>query len=104
MKSVEIHREQLSAILEVGRRRNVTVQVLPFSGAALAASTSAFCAFSFDTEPTVEAVALENLRGTSVLEGTEDLTAYSNAFDQLRSAALAPEASMELIRSVLRSI
>ncbi|UUU23898.1 helix-turn-helix domain-containing protein [Streptomyces sp. DSM 40750] len=104
LMGVEIHREQLSAILEVGKRKNVTVQVLPFSAGALAASTSAFCAFSFDADPTVEAVTLENLRGTSVLEGAEDLTAYSNAFDQLRSAALAPDASAKLIRSVLRSI
>lgn len=101
--SAEAHRQQLSAILEVGKRKNVTVQVLPFSAGALAALTSAFSTFSFDSEPTVEAVTLENLRGTSVLEGSEDLTAYANAFDQLRSAALAPEASARLIRRVLRS-
>ncbi len=101
--SVEIHRGQLSAILEVGKRKNVTVQVLPFSAGLLAASTSAFSSFSFDAEPTVEAVTLENLRGTSVLEGPEDLAAYANTFDLLRSSALAPEASAKLIRSALRT-
>ncbi|MCX4454950.1 helix-turn-helix domain-containing protein [Streptomyces sp. NBC_01340] len=100
--SIEIHREQLSAILEVGKRRHVTVQVLPFTAGA-AGATSAFSSFSFDSEPTVEAVTLENLRGTSVLEGTEDLAAYANAFDLLRSSALTPEASVRLIRRVLRS-
>ncbi|MFE7646201.1 helix-turn-helix domain-containing protein [Streptomyces phaeoluteigriseus] len=99
--SVEIHRQQLSAILEAGERRNVTVQVLPFSVGALAATTSAFSSFSFDTEPVVEAVTLENLRGTSVLEAPEDLTAYANMFDLLRSAALAPDVSARLIREVL---
>jgi transcriptional regulator with XRE-family HTH domain len=101
--NIEVHRAQLSAILEAGKRKNVTVQVLPFSAGALAALTSAFSTFSFDAEPTVEAVTLENLRGTSVLEGLEDLTAYANAFDELRSAALAPEASARLIRRVLRT-
>jgi hypothetical protein len=101
--SAEIHREQLAAILEVGKRKNITVQVLPFSAGVLAASTSAFSSFSFDSEPTVEAVTLENLRGTSVLEAPEDLGAYSNAYDLLRSAALAPDASARLIRGVLRS-
>ncbi|MFI1731429.1 helix-turn-helix domain-containing protein [Streptomyces acidicola] len=101
--SVEIHREQLAAILEVAKRKNVTVQVLPFSAGALAASTSAFSSFSFDAEPTVEAVTMENLRGTSVLEAPEDLAAYGNAFDLLRSAALAPDASIKLIRDTLRS-
>jgi transcriptional regulator with XRE-family HTH domain len=102
--SAGVHRDQLSAILEIGKRKNVTLQVLPFSAGALAALTSAFSTFSFDAQPTVEAVTLENLRGTSVLEGPEDLTAYANAYDLLRSAALAPEASAKLIRGVLRTI
>ncbi|MEU5363290.1 helix-turn-helix transcriptional regulator [Streptomyces sp. NPDC005925] len=102
--SVEIHREQLSAILEVGKRRNVTVQVLPFSAGFLAGYSCAFSSFSFDEELTVEAVAMDNLRGTSVLEGAEDLAAYAHAFDQLRSSAMTPDASEKLIRGVLRSL
>jgi hypothetical protein len=102
--SVGIHREQLSAILEAGKRKNVTVQVLPFSAGVLAGYSSAFYSFSFDEEPTVEAVAMDNLRGTSVLEGAEDLAAYANAYDLLRSSALAPDASAKLIRGELRSL
>ncbi|MFC8305751.1 helix-turn-helix transcriptional regulator [Streptomyces olivaceus] len=101
--SADVHREQLSAILEVGDRKNVAVQVLPFSVGALATVTSAFSTFSFDSDPVVEAVALENLRGTSVLEGPEDLAAYANMYDLLRSSALAPDASAKLIRDILRS-
>ncbi|SFO07433.1 Helix-turn-helix domain-containing protein [Streptomyces sp. cf124] len=95
---VGIHQEQLANILEVGRRRNVTVQVLPLSAGTLAGEISAFASFSFDAEPVVEAVTLENLRGTSILEAPEDLAAYTLAFDQLRSAALAPDASAQLIQ------
>lgn len=76
---VGIHREQLAAIVEVGKRKNVTVQVLPFSAGVLAGVIPAFSSFSFDEELTVEAVTLENLRGTSVLEGSKDLVAYANA-------------------------
>ncbi|MFF3503690.1 helix-turn-helix domain-containing protein [Streptomyces sp. NPDC003247] len=101
---VGIHREQLAAILEIGKRKNVTVQVLPFSAGVLGAVTSAFSTFSFDSEPTVEAVTLENLRGASVLEDGEDLTAYANMYDLLRSSALAPDASAQLIRGVLRTL
>ncbi|MFF9673823.1 helix-turn-helix domain-containing protein [Streptomyces eurythermus] len=104
LMNAEVHREQLAAILEIGKRKNVTVQVLPFSAGALAGYSAPFYSFSFDEEPTVEAVAMDNLRGTSVLEGPEDLAAYANAFDLLRSAALAPEASAKLIRGILRSL
>ncbi|GHE00250.1 transcriptional regulator [Streptomyces alanosinicus] len=102
--SVDIHRAQLASILDVAKRKNVTVQVLPFSAGALAVTTAGFSSFSFDSEPTVEAVAIENLRGTSVLEAPEDLAAYGNMFDVLRSAALAPDASAKRIRDILRSI
>ncbi|MEU0738275.1 helix-turn-helix transcriptional regulator [Streptomyces sp. NPDC006134] len=102
--SAEVHREQLSAILAVGKRKNVTVQVLPFSVGALATVTSAFSTFSFDSEPAVQAVALENLRGTSVLEDPDDLVAYANMYDLLRSSALAPDASAKLIRNALLNI
>ncbi|MEV7089772.1 helix-turn-helix transcriptional regulator [Streptomyces sp. NPDC093085] len=101
--SADAHQEQLAHVLEVGKRKNVTVQVLPFTSGLKAGVTSAFASFSFDSEPTVEAVTLDNLRGTSILEAVDDLTAYTNAFDQLRSAALTPEASARLLRGVLRS-
>lgn len=100
---VGIFQEQLAHILEVSKRQNVTLQVLPISAGVKATMPSAFSCFSFDPEPVVEAVTLDNLRGSSILEATEDLTAYSLAFDQLRSAALAPEASRRLIRRILRS-
>ncbi|MFE1798514.1 helix-turn-helix domain-containing protein [Streptomyces sp. NPDC059517] len=102
--SLEVHQQQLSAVLAVAKRKNVTVQVLPFNMGALATVTSAFSTFSFDTEPAVQAVALENLRGASVLEDPEDLAAYANMYDLLRSSALAPDASAKLIRGVLRSL
>ncbi|MBD9703526.1 helix-turn-helix domain-containing protein [Streptomyces sp. ID01-12c] len=98
----ESHREQLERILEVGQRKNVTIQVLPVSAGTLAGEISAFASFSFDIEPVVEAVTLDNLRGTSILEAPEDLAAYTLAFDQLRSAALAPDASAQLIRHALQ--
>ncbi len=102
--SLEVHQQQLSALLAVGKRKNVIVQVLPFSMGALATVTSAFSTFSFDTEPAVQAVALENLRGASVLEDPEDLAAYANMYDVLRSSALAPDTSAKLIRGILRSL
>ncbi|MDQ0933590.1 helix-turn-helix domain-containing protein [Streptomyces turgidiscabies] len=102
--STGIHHEQLSHILEVGRRQNVTIQVLPQGAGTLAGAISVFSSFGFGTEPIVEAVTLDNLRGASVLEGQEDLAAYANAFDQLRSSALAPGQSEKLIRDNLRKI
>ncbi|MFI0721663.1 helix-turn-helix domain-containing protein [Streptomyces sp. NPDC021224] len=98
----EIHVRQLAHILAVLERQNVTLQVLPFAAGILAGTTSAFSSFSFDDEPIVEAVTMENVRGTSVLEAPADLAAYTNVFDQLRSAALSPDDSAQFLRSALR--
>ncbi|KPI01169.1 hypothetical protein OK074_5579 [Actinobacteria bacterium OK074] len=98
----EVHRGQLERLLEMGARRNITIQVLPISAGVRVGMTSAFTTFAFGDNPSIEAVVLDNLRGASILEAEEDLTAYANAFDQLRSAALAPDASAKLIRGALR--
>ncbi|MFD7332275.1 helix-turn-helix domain-containing protein [Streptomyces sp. NPDC059872] len=99
----DVHREQLEHLLTAGKRGNVSLQVLPLSAGVKAGITYPFSSFSFDSQPTVEAVAIDNLRGASILEATDDLTAYARAFDQLRSDALSPDASARLIRRVLRS-
>lgn len=99
----DVHLEQLKRLLEVGKRQNVSIQVLPLSAGVKAGMTYPFSSFSFDGQPNVEAVAIDNLRGASILEGADDLAAYAHAFDQLRSAALAPDVSARLIRRALRS-
>ncbi|MGX9891362.1 helix-turn-helix domain-containing protein [Streptomyces sp. NPDC002276] len=104
VNDAEIHRGQLSALLEAGKRTNVTLQVLPFSaGALVAAGTPAFVAFSFDSEPTFEAVTMDDLMSTSVLESPQDLAVYASAYDRLRSSALTSEESAKLIRSALQA-
>ncbi|MGW6604958.1 helix-turn-helix domain-containing protein [Streptomyces sp. NPDC055036] len=98
-----VHREQLENLLKAGKRSNVSIQVLPVSAGVKAGISYPFSSFSFDSQPTVEAVAIDNLRGSSILEAMDDLTAYASAFDRLRSEALSPDASAQLIRRVLRS-
>lgn len=100
--SMEVHREQLSALLDVGRRENVEVRILPFSAAVLA-GTAAFASFSFDSEPITEAVTVEHLGGTLVLEEADDVAPYAHTFDVLRSRAMTADESARTIWSALRS-
>ncbi|CAL9537512.1 hypothetical protein SUDANB145_04151 [Streptomyces sp. enrichment culture] len=99
-----VHREQLSAFLEVARRTNVTLQVLPFSSGTLAAGTSAFAAFSFESESVIEVVTMDDLMCTTIREDPDDLAVHATTFDLLQSAALSPEESAELIQRTLRTI
>jgi transcriptional regulator with XRE-family HTH domain len=102
LSSVDVHREQLSALLEAGQRENVTVRVLPFNAAMIAGSAS-FASFGFGSEPAVEAVTVEHLGGTLVLEGPDDVVDYARILDTLRSVAMTPDESARFIRTTLRS-
>ncbi|MFJ3497583.1 helix-turn-helix domain-containing protein [Streptomyces sp. NPDC086091] len=104
LTTVETHRDQLAAILEFGARENITVQVLPFSAGALVAASSGFTSFSFDSEELVEAVTMDDLMSTPVLDSPQDLAVYTRAFDLLRAAALSHEESMKLVNETLKSL
>ncbi|MFI6863214.1 helix-turn-helix domain-containing protein [Streptomyces sp. NPDC050421] len=92
---------QWARLIEAGHRQNVTVQVLPESASMAAGMSGAFVAFSFGAEPNVEAVTVRNVANTTVVESVEDLSTYINVFDQLRSAAMSPEASVKRIRQLI---
>ncbi|MET9884925.1 Scr1 family TA system antitoxin-like transcriptional regulator [Streptomyces sp. NPDC006430] len=92
-----------SRLLEAGERYNVTVQMLPASASRAAGVAGPFVSFSFGDEPTVEAVALENLANTSVIEAPDDLALYVHVFDRLRSTALSPEETADRIRQLLKN-
>ncbi|WSF34530.1 DUF5753 domain-containing protein [Streptomyces sp. NBC_01351] len=94
---------QWSRLLEAGERYNVTVQMLPASASRAAGVAGPFVSFSFSDEPTVEAVAVENLPNTSVIEAPCDLAPYVHVFDRLRSTALSPEETADRIRQLLKS-
>ena len=94
----DIHKAQLDHLLSMSEHQNVTVQVLPAKAIAIAGLASPFSAFSFGLEPGIEAVTVSNLTNTTVLEEAEELSAYSLAFERLRSDALSTDESTALIR------
>ncbi|CAL9307033.1 helix-turn-helix domain-containing protein [Streptomyces sp. SudanB182_2057] len=104
LSTIETHREQLRALLEAGERENVTVRVLPFSAGSLVAAANAFAAFSFDSESAIEAVTMDDLMSTSIVESPADLAVYAGSFDLLCSSALTPEESAKLILNKLQAI
>ncbi|MCX5391225.1 helix-turn-helix transcriptional regulator [Streptomyces sp. NPDC006482] len=95
---------QLRRLLDAGQRQNVTVQILPAAASKAAGMSGAFVAFSFGIEPNVEAVAVRTAANTTVVEAPEDLAAYVNVFDLLRSAAMSAEESAERIRQTLGGV
>lgn len=99
--SDEVQRGQLSRLLELMDRPNISVQVLPLEAGDKASMSGSFVTFSFGRERSVSTVFVENLTSSQYLERDQELRGYTLVFDALRSAALSPDASAARIRQRL---
>jgi transcriptional regulator with XRE-family HTH domain len=94
----DVMRSQLKHLAEMGRARNVTVQILPFSGGAYAGMAGSFAILKFQGAPSV--VYAEAMAG-DIYQEAGDVQRYHDVFESLRAAALSPFESVKLIESVV---
>jgi len=86
------------------QRARASLRVLPFAaGAHAAAGSGSMTLLRFAETPDIGVVHLAALSGGVSLDGREEVARYLRAFAQLRSAALSPSRSAQLIRVVARS-
>ena len=96
----DVMRSQLRRLVDLAERANITLQVLPFTTAALVHPVSPFTILEFpeSADPTV--VYLEHLTGSLFLEREDEVRRYTVIFDHLRAEALGTSQSVELIARV----
>ncbi|MFI0937838.1 helix-turn-helix domain-containing protein [Streptomyces sp. NPDC021020] len=104
MPDVEAHRAQLRHLRDAAGRQNISLQVLPMDEWQAARACQHFVMFSFGPEPAAEAVSLDTLSSSVILEGPEDLARYARAFEALRSAALTPTQTLSFLDHALKNI
>jgi hypothetical protein len=93
----EVMKSQLDHLAVTAELANVTLQVLPFQAGAHPAMEAAFTLLSFGNLGEPDLVYIEHPWGASHVEKVEDVAEARLAFDRLRSEALSPTASVELI-------
>jgi transcriptional regulator with XRE-family HTH domain len=91
---IETTREQLKRLVEIARLPFVHIQVLPIATAEIAGCTGPFTVFDF----------AEGRRVGRLIDQREELSEVSLAYDQLRAAALSPEASIGMIVGAMGQI
>jgi len=88
---------QLEHLVEVSRLPNVTLQVISYSAGAHPAMDSTFNILEFaGSVPSV--VYVEGLVGWVYMKRQRDIERYEKVFERLCNIALAPQASIELIK------
>ncbi|GAA2306552.1 helix-turn-helix transcriptional regulator [Streptomyces kunmingensis] len=91
---------QLDRLLEAAESPNIEIQVLPCNSGAHMGLIGAFVMFGFPTPAFSDVVRVEHVTGTLHMETPGEIRSYTLAFDSLRSLALSPAASRDLIQQV----
>ncbi|MBE1471362.1 helix-turn-helix domain-containing protein [Kibdelosporangium phytohabitans] len=107
----DVMRAQLQHILELGELPHVTIQIMPFSAGAHAASGFPFSLLRFpdegerDAEPT-DVVYLEELSSAALLDRPDDeqRQQYVTVWNHLVERALSPTDSHRLVDTVRREL
>ncbi|OIJ88066.1 helix-turn-helix domain-containing protein [Streptomyces colonosanans] len=94
-------REQLERILESVELSSVTLQVLPFDSDTYPA-TGSFTMLGFPDPGDPDIVYRDGITDAIYLEGEHHVREYTRAFDGLMAAALSPQRSSQLIKSILK--
>ncbi|MGW1676951.1 helix-turn-helix domain-containing protein [Saccharopolyspora sp. NPDC002376] len=102
---VEVMRDQVKYLADVGTRSNITIQVLPFEVGAYPGMQSPFymLRFAADLEG-MDAVYLENQRGAVWMERPADIKHYAQVFEQMTKASLSPKKTLEFLDSLATSL
>jgi transcriptional regulator with XRE-family HTH domain len=95
-----VMREQLRHLVELAKRPNIVVQVLPFSAGAHPAMTGSFIMLHFPAANGEPTIFVEVDSGALYPDRPPDFERYTWMFDQLRDLALSPAKSMALVSRV----
>lgn len=94
-------RRQLLRVIELGRRPNVTIEVVPFSAGAHPGLNGPFVVLEFPDPEDHDVLYLENTAGELIRrEESNQVLPYRATFEQLRGISLGPEGSAEYLRQV----
>jgi transcriptional regulator with XRE-family HTH domain len=98
--SRDVLREQLTHLLDVTRRPNVTLQVVPFTRGGSAAESS-FTMLRFAERELPDIVYLEHLCGALYLDKPDEIEIYSKVAQRLAVEAETPDQTRATIARVL---
>ncbi|MGH3899915.1 MAG: helix-turn-helix domain-containing protein [Pseudonocardiaceae bacterium] len=98
----ETMRDQLRRLVEAGELSNVVVRVLPFEAGAHPGVDGSFTVLEFSDPGDPRIVYLDRMTDSDYLDGLRDVAAYRHAHERLRTLALTPDESREMISGLMR--
>ncbi len=96
----EVMAEQLAHLVEMSKRPNVTIQVVPFSAGAYGAHAGAVVLIGFPEEDEQDAAYVESPTGQNIVEKQEDVATLSAVWDGAAAVALPAVESVKMIKAL----
>ncbi|WP_329425024.1 helix-turn-helix domain-containing protein [Streptomyces sp. NBC_01268] len=91
--------EQLASLMSFARSPHTVLQVLPFSAGEHPVMGGSLTLLGF--EKGLDVAYTESSHSGELVEGQKEVAEYALAYDLLQAKALAPESSLDVIRSVM---
>ncbi|MER6953273.1 helix-turn-helix transcriptional regulator [Streptomyces sp. NPDC000618] len=98
-----VAREQLQHLIEMSERDHITLRVLPFDVGAFPGSGQSIN-YLCGPVPELDTVQLDQFHGPGLLDAEAHLQKYRCLLDVVEAAALSPEKSRDLIRSIAHGL
>lgn len=99
-----VMREQIEHLVEVGQRRNVTLQLLPFAQGEHASMLGAFKVLEFPDPQDPDVVYVEEQTGSLYVEKAEEVRRYNLIFDHLREKAISNTESLTVLTQAAKDL
>jgi transcriptional regulator with XRE-family HTH domain len=96
-----VMKAQIRHLLDLMKRPNITVQVVPFRQGGHAAESGAFTILRFEEKDLPDVVYLEQLVSALYLDKREQVDRYAEVMVRLAGESPTPEASEELLSKIL---
>ncbi|WP_026116571.1 helix-turn-helix domain-containing protein [Nocardiopsis valliformis] len=98
----QVMREQIGHLLDVGRRPNIEIQILPFASGAHAAAGLPFTILSFGEGNSADSVVFLESRGDGFcLESAEEINRHRLVFSRTQGSALSVQDSAEFLEGLI---
>ncbi|MFB7124921.1 helix-turn-helix domain-containing protein [Kitasatospora sp. NPDC056273] len=102
--SKAIMAKQLQQLIAASKEPNVTLQVVPFEAGAHPGVLGSFVILEFPVRNDLDVVYTEALSSSLYLERDDDVTAYDQAFNRLRAAALDVGPTRRLVTQIAKEL
>jgi transcriptional regulator with XRE-family HTH domain len=97
----EVMRKQIEHLIDLAKRSNITLQVVPFRFGRHAAEGGAFSILRFPEPDLPDVIYIEQLTSALYLDKREDVDQYTDAMERLCVQSEPPAATAKLLRGIL---